>query len=117
MIAEDNQDYREILSFILEERGFKIIQAENGLEGLNKFQLMGNMIDLVLTDLNMPEMNGYEMLTEIKKISPDQKSVIMSSTHAAFIKANPNVSPDIFIIHKPVEYTELICLISEVLEN
>ncbi|MCF0238424.1 MAG: EAL domain-containing protein, partial [Sphaerochaetaceae bacterium] len=66
LIIEDNELNREMLSAILEEE-YNVLQAENGAEGLEILQREGNNISLILLDIQMPVMNGYEFLEAVVK--------------------------------------------------
>lgn len=77
LYVEDDAVLRaETLEFF--EPFFKQIDtAENGLDGLNKYN--DNVYDIVLTDINMPKMNGIEMIEHIHEINPDQKIIAISA--------------------------------------
>lgn len=70
MIVDDSRAMRSMLRKILKENGFEIAaEAENGSEALTHLQNLTaeDSIDLVLLDWNMPVMNGYELLCEVRK--------------------------------------------------
>ena len=67
LIAEDYKDITEILSLYLEKNNFEIYIADNGKKALNIVQT--EKIDIVLVDIMMPIMNGYELIKEIRKKS------------------------------------------------
>lgn len=62
--VDDSASIREMVTFALEPRGYAVVQAEDGRDGLTK--MAENKIDLVITDLNMPNMNGIEMTRAIR---------------------------------------------------
>ncbi len=62
--VDDSPSIRDMMAFALEPRGYKVVQAEDGIDGLNK--MGSHKIDLVITDLNMPRMNGIEMTRAIR---------------------------------------------------
>lgn len=64
LIVDDCDTTRKLLSYIIRERGFKIIGASNGIEALEV--LATTPIDIVLTDLNMPQMDGYELSRSLR---------------------------------------------------
>jgi len=67
MIVDDEQKIREFISFFLKQEGFEVIEANNGIEAL---QVLSNQeVSLILLDLMMPGMNGFETCTEIRKSS------------------------------------------------
>lgn len=64
LIADDSPSVRDLVSFTLENAGFNVLSGTDGKDAL-KF-LDGNDIDLVITDLHMPEMDGIELIREIR---------------------------------------------------
>ncbi|MCD4742100.1 MAG: response regulator [Desulfobacteraceae bacterium] len=79
ILTIDDESYiRQSMRSYLEDFGFIVFEAENGKKGLEIFN--SNEIDLILLDLRMPEMNGLEVLKEIKKQSPDTPLIVASGT-------------------------------------
>jgi len=68
LVVDDEFPNREMLSDFLELKGFKVVTAKNGLEGLQAFQK--HQFDAAIIDIKMPEMNGIDCATAIKKIKP-----------------------------------------------
>lgn len=68
LIIDDNNETRKMLRNLLEEASYRVVEAQNGRIGLEKF--MTHHIDLVLTDLFMPEKDGLEVIMECKKNQP-----------------------------------------------
>ena len=64
LIVDDAMTVRNLAKFALAKGGYNIIEAEDGIQGLK--QLETNTVDLVISDLNMPNMNGLEMSRAIK---------------------------------------------------
>jgi two-component system chemotaxis response regulator CheY len=62
--VEDSTSLREMISFTLSEAGYEVSQAEDGRDALDK--LTGFKADLVITDLNMPKMNGIELTSALR---------------------------------------------------
>ncbi len=82
LLAEDESVAREILEFYLNTIFDEVIVAEDGLEGLKLYKKNHNQhkkIDLVLTDIKMPNMDGIEMLENIYQINKNQKFIIVSA--------------------------------------
>ncbi len=78
LYVEDNEAARESTLGIFEEFFGDIVVAVDGLDGLEKFK--SNDIDIIITDINMPNMNGLEMIEEIKKFD-DKTPVLVLSAH------------------------------------
>jgi len=72
LVVDDALYIRELISLILRNEGYEVIKAANGKEALNA--LNGTNIDMLITDLNMPEMNGIELVESLRDM-PDFKSI------------------------------------------
>ncbi len=66
LVIDDSKAIRLILGKILQDIGFEVTGAANGVEALKELKAAGKM-DLALVDWNMPEMNGYEFVQEVRK--------------------------------------------------
>jgi len=81
LIVDDCDTTRKLLSYIIRERGYTIIGASNGIEALEL--MAANTVDLVLTDLNMPQMDGYELSKNIRSAEAySDLPIIMVTTEA-----------------------------------
>ena len=77
LIVEDDKDLRELLKASLTKSGdHLIIDASNGKEALQKFKSL--LVDLVITDLVMPEQDGIGLIMELRKIKPGLKIIAIS---------------------------------------
>jgi two-component system, cell cycle response regulator DivK len=65
LIIEDNEQNMYLMTFLLENYGFKIIQAFNGKDGIRLTQ--ETKPDVILLDIQLPEMNGYQVAEELRK--------------------------------------------------
>jgi len=84
LIVDDEKNYPPILSAVLEEEGFETLTANSSREALEILQSAD--VDIVLTDMKMPAMDGIELLERIKKKDPDLP-VIMMTAHGTVEKA------------------------------
>ena len=67
LIADDEPNIREVISFALERAGFAVTVARNGVEALQQFRR--GSVDLIILDIGMPEMDGLEVCRQIRKSS------------------------------------------------
>ncbi len=68
LIVDDSSTFRRQLSKHLTEAGFEVIEAETGVEGVKTWENQGASIKMIITDYNMPEMDGIVMLRKIRKL-------------------------------------------------
>ncbi|MBT5491928.1 response regulator [bacterium] len=115
LIVEDEVEMLEELKDIFSIFFKNVDIAKNGKEGLLKFQ--ERKYDIVLTDITMPEMDGIEMISNIFKIKPSQKIIVLSA-HDESNKLIPliNLGIEKFIL-KPLEQDKLMQKILEVLND
>lgn len=66
LIVDDNNDNRELLKTMLENTGYNVIDSENGLEALKIIKKKHDDIAIVITDIRMPEMDGKELIKNIR---------------------------------------------------
>ena len=84
LIVDDEKNYLTILSALLEDEGFEVLTAAGGSEALEIHK--SSDLDLILTDMKMPKMDGIELLENIKENDPDLP-VIMMTAHGTVDKA------------------------------
>jgi CheY-like chemotaxis protein len=80
LVIEDQASVRMLLARMLEEAGYEVHEAANGRQGLEQFH--AQPMDLVLADLEMPEMNGLEVILELTRAFLDVKVIAMSGRSA-----------------------------------
>lgn len=81
LLADDEEDLRDIIKFFLESAGFTVFLAANGLEAYEEYQNNEEKYDLLITDLKMPKMDGIELVTKLtkeKKADSKLKIIIMT---------------------------------------
>jgi CheY-like chemotaxis protein len=76
LIIDDDEQLRALLHEILDRAGFEVLEAVNGVEGLNLYRACP--VDLVITDLLMPEMEGVETIVQLRREFPDACIIAMS---------------------------------------
>ncbi len=80
LYVEDDPNVRELMCQALDALGYKVIEAENGKDALDrvKKESLINKIDLVISDIVMPEMNGEDLADALRKLRPDLKILLCS---------------------------------------
>jgi len=106
LIVDDEKNYPFVLSAVLEEEGYNTITASNGVEALEKIKT--HDIDLVLTDIKMPKMDGMALMSHIKAFNPDLPIIIMTA-HGTVEKGEEAVNKGAHsYIFKPFQNEQLI---------
>jgi len=115
LVVDDEEIIRQSLSFILKSEGYAVEEASNGREAYEKVK--EDSFDLILSDLEMPEMKGIELLEEIKKLNIKSSVIIITAFGSldTAIKALRSGASDYIL--KPVEFDELLIKIKRLFEN
>ncbi len=115
LIVDDEEGVREYATMLLEELGFDVITAENGLEGIQQFRQYQHEITLVLMDMTMPKMDGKACFSALRGIQPDVK-VILSSGYNEQDATNRFAGKGLAgFIQKPYEPEIMIKKLQEIL--
>lgn len=115
LIVDDEKIIRESIAYVLNKEGYSVIEAANGKEAHDR--LLAEPVDLVISDLEMPEMKGIELLDRAKLINPQCLFVIITaygSLETAIAALRKGASDYIL---KPIEFDELLVKINRLLEH
>ena len=108
LVVDDCKTTRKLLTYIIRGKGYNVVLAENGVEALEK--LSQNTIGLIVTDLNMPQMDGLELAQNVRNDdSYINVPIIMVTTEVG--KNNKDMAKDVGVdtyFEKPVTPKELI---------
>ncbi len=78
LVVDDEENIRDIIRGMLIQQGYTVIVAEDGIDGISRYALAQNEIKLILTDLDMPAMDGVTMIRVLKQMSPKLKVIVSS---------------------------------------
>ncbi|MGZ4033383.1 MAG: response regulator transcription factor [Bacteroidia bacterium] len=117
LIVDDEPDILEFLSYNFRKKGFAVITANNGLEGLKQAEI--ELPELIISDILMPEMDGIEMCREIRKITQ------LILTPFIFLTA---VSDDYKVLYamssganqyasKPIKFEYLLAMVNQLIAD
>jgi CheY-like chemotaxis protein len=117
LIVEDNEENRDSLSRRLQRRGYEVLMAENGKTGLAMAQ--SEKPDLILMDMNMPELDGWEATRQLKDASETQSlPVIALTAHAMGGDRERAMAVGCAEYHtKPVDFPKLLSQIELLLKS
>ncbi|MGD0036130.1 MAG: sigma-54 dependent transcriptional regulator [Bacteroidota bacterium] len=106
LVVDDEQIIRESLSFILKKEGYNVEEAANGKDALTKHEV--NPFDIIITDIEMPEMKGVDLLKQIRQRTPQTLVVIITafgSVETAVLALREGAADYIL---KPVNFDDLL---------
>ena len=108
LVVDDDKVVRTMLCEILAEFGYNVVDADNGEEALRLYQAFKDRIDLVISDIEMPKMDGRKFFQAAKEIKPDLKIIFISgyATELSLRKSSSGERVD--FLTKPVMATELL---------
>ncbi len=109
LCVDDNQQTLSIRKIFLETRGYRVVACNSGDQALEAFRRGG--VDLVLTDLTMPGVDGARLIEEVKRVSPQTPAVLISSRTKIYER---ETLADIFLskgMYEPADLLERIRLL------
>ena len=113
LIVDDSKEIRNILSTFLKEEGFEVYTAENGKKALDLTK--EKVIDLIITDIRMPEMDGSQLTKKMKEERPRIGIIIMTAYTSIYTEGDiRKIGADDYI-SKPFEFIDIIKKIERVL--
>lgn len=115
LVVEDNRELRDLLRVILEQQGYRVFEAVDGLDAIDKQAQFE--ADLVILDVVMPRMNGRETYEALKKADPSIRVLFMSGYTDDIIHQKGILDPTLNYIAKPILPGELMKKVREALES
>ncbi|MDJ0882737.1 MAG: response regulator [Desulfobacterales bacterium] len=117
LLVDDDQTTTVLIARKLRAHSgqFDIRTAQNGLEALE--QLAQGQIDMVVTDLNMPQMDGFELLTHLNNAYPNIPAVVMTAYNTQEVETHLAEAHQVQVIEKPIDYQAFIAAIERTLKT
>lgn len=117
LLAEDDVEVRNGMKTILENYGYKVIEAADGDDAVEKFKGNRDDIELLLTDVIMPKKNGRDAYREMQKTKPELKAIFISGYTANVIHKKGILEEGIDYIAKPISPKELLRKLRDVIDR
>ncbi|GGB37505.1 signal transduction histidine kinase [Roseibium aquae] len=117
LLVEDEEAVRAFAARALASRGYQVHEAGSGTEALEVMEETGGNIDLVVSDVVMPEMDGPSLLVELRKTRPDLKIIFVSGYAEDAFEENLPEDEKFFFLPKPFTLKQLATTVKEVLES
>ena len=117
LLVEDEDQVRCIAANMIRKMGFTIIEASNGIEALEVFQEHNTEIKLVITDIGMPFMDGYELIKRIKSLNPVLPIIALSGFSEQGIASRTTRGDIAAFIGKPYKFDQFRDIINSVVKS
>jgi CheY-like chemotaxis protein len=116
LIVEDYEDSRTMLKFLLESWGYKVVEAENGREAIERVEQ--KLPDLILMDMSLPEVDGLSATRKIKKLANAEKiPIICVTAHGHYYEEKAKEAGCKTVVPKPIDFEILEKIISQYLKE
>ena len=115
LVVEDEAAIREVTRRILARNGYHVVAAASGHEALNVLATQLEHIDVLLTDVIMPRMQGKEFADQVLVIQPAARVIFMSGYTQGLLGAQGVLEPGTHLIEKPFSEATLLTKLQEVL--
>ena len=117
LLIEDEEIVRDMTQTMLARLGFKVFTARDGVVAVEIFRQHLDEIDIVLTDLSMPRMDGWETLSALRRIRPDIPVILASGHEASSVNAVDHPELPQLFLHKPYQKATLKDALVKVMEG
>jgi hypothetical protein len=117
LIADDEEAQREVTQRILNRNGYTVLTASSGAQAIELAASHFGPIDLVLTDVIMPAMQGPTVAKEVRKLRPDIRVLFMSGHAQPVLEAEALLGTEFVLVEKPFDEAKLLKHVREVLDR
>lgn len=117
LFAEDDDFVAQVGTELLQNAGFTVIPVSDGPEAVDRFKADSQRIDLVILDIMMPRMDGWETLENIRRIDPQAKVIMVAESSQDSPAGKTDQSGADGILFKPFQYQDMLKLIGNVLSG
>ena len=117
LIVEDDDSLRKLARIVLKQRGYKVLEAENGEDALKVSEAHDGLIDLLITDVVMPKMSGKETVERLQPLYPQMKVIYMSGYTDDAIVHHGVLASGLNFLEKPFTLEGLARKVREILNT
>ncbi len=117
LLVDDEELVRLVARAVLSFRGYNIVESVNGEDAVAKYEAAPDKYALVLMDLHMPRMNGWDAMVKIRAINPKAKIVLLSGGSMQDLPQDLKAKGAMAVLQKPFENIELVQLVRRILDK
>jgi CheY-like chemotaxis protein len=117
LLVEDSEQVRRLVIRCLKSKGYTVLEASSGIDALRVCSRHEDPIDLLLTDVILPKMDGFEVAKRVVSSRPDTKVIYMSGFTDDALKRHGLESRDVALLEKPFSPSTLLRTVREFLDD
>jgi CheY-like chemotaxis protein len=117
LLVEDEESVRQLARRILERHGYRVLESRNGREALAQATVHGDQIQLILTDVVMPELSGRGFVERLTAVRPNAAVIYMSGYTDDEVLRRGLLKPGSLFIQKPFNPNALVSMVREALDH
>src|SRR5262249_18393347 len=117
LLVEDEDAVRSFAARALGQRGYQVLEAATGSEALDVFESHQGDVDLVVSDVGMPEMDGPTLMEKLRRDRPDLKSIFISGYAEDSFRKHLAENEDFMFLQKPFDLKELAAAVKAALQR
>lgn len=111
LVVDDERLFREAVVFDLKKRGCQVFEADNGIDAYSI--VLNEALDIVLTDIRMPEYDGITLLSKIRESHPLRPRVLLISGYVDLTEKEALKRGAVALLDKPINRKEMLSLIAK----
>jgi signal transduction histidine kinase/CheY-like chemotaxis protein len=117
LLVEDEDSVRDFTAKLLSRQGYRVVEAREGREAIEKVQSLNSPIDLLMTDVVMPHMDGHDLASRLSKMYDGIKVLYMSGYSNTFIASRGMIQQGKAFLQKPFTVESLSVKVRDIIDN
>ena len=117
LIVEDEENLRYLLRMILEDSGMKVLEAIDGVDAVEIFTAHQNEIGVVLSDIGLPRLGGWDAFLKMREINPEVIGILASGFFSQNVRTEIIKSGAMDFIPKPYNSKQIITIVRKALDG
>jgi len=117
LIAEDDIQQLKAMRILLEAQGYRVLSAKDGIEAVESYHRFKSEIVLVVLDIRMPKLNGWDALQEMKKDNPQLKALVATAYATPEVRSGMTRGELRGLFIKPYSIDRLLARVSELIRE
>jgi CheY-like chemotaxis protein len=115
LVVEDEELLRDLLKECLEEDGYEVLIAEDGFEAVEIYKRSKDTIALVISDMGLPGIGGWEVFRQIREVTPDAKVILSSGFVKSGVREEMIQAGALDLVQKPYDIVRIVAMARKII--